>query len=229
MADNRVTKKWIKHHWSYNWWKYLLLIFICVAAVDVTFTMTAYRPPEEKKIEVYVLNDFCDAPAMQAELSPLFFAAYPEQEEFTVANINLTGGDIYAPMQFSTYVAAQQGDVCLMPLSEVKKLTADGAEYAFMELTPYIESGVIDVEGIDLTGGMMKNSAGETGVYGIPADGLYGLLAYGNDPADSLLCVMDYSGNEEHAAAVIDMMLRRYRTEKPAGYDKKARQPQALY
>ena len=226
MADNRVTKKWMKHHWSYNWWKYLLLAFVCAVTVDVAFTMTAYRPPEEKKIEVYVLNDFCNAVAMQEELSPLFFAAYPEQEEFTVLNINLTGGDLYAPMQFSTYVAAQQGDVCLMPRSEVDKLAADGAEYAFVELTPYIERGVIDAEGIDLSGGMMKRSTGEMGVYGIPADSLYGLLEYGNDPEDSLLCIMDYSGNEERAAGVIGLMLERYRTEKPEGYGGEARQTQ---
>lgn len=226
MAENRITKKMVKNHWSYNWWKYLLLVFLCAAVVDVTFTMTAYRSPEEKKIEIYILNDYCNTSAMQAELEPLFFEAHPEQEELTILNINLTSDDMYAAMQFSTYAAAQQGDVCLMPLSEVQKLAADGAEYAFMDLTPYIESGVIDVQDIDLTAGRMKSSTGEEGIYAIPADSLYGLLAYGNDPADSLLCIMDYNGNEETSAAVLNMMIELYRTPKPEGYDERTKQKQ---
>ena len=226
MAENRITKKTLKNHWTYSWWKYLLLVFLCAALVDVVFTMTAYRPPEEKKIEIYVLNDYCNAAAMQEELEPLFFEAYPEQEELTVLNINLTGGDMYAPMQFSTYAAAQQGDVCLMPRSEVEKLSADGADYAFMDLTPYIESGVIDVQDIDLTGGIMKSSTGEEGIYAIPADSLYGLLAYGNDPADSFLCIMDYNGNEDTSASVLSMLIERYRIQRPEGYDSKTQQNQ---
>ncbi len=226
MAENRITKKILKNHWTYNWWKYLLLVGLCAALVDVTFAMTAYRPPEEKKIEIYILNDYCNTAAMQEEFEPAFFAAHPEQEELTIQNINLTGGDMYASMQYSTYVAAQQGDVCLMPREEIEKLTADGADYAFMDLTPYIESGVIDVQDIDLTDGIMKSSAGEEKVYAVPADSLYGLLAYGNDPADSFLCIMDYNGNEDTSAAVLSMMIERYSTEKPEGYDSKTQQNQ---
>lgn len=224
MAENRITKKLIKHHWSYNWWKYLLLVFLCAAGVDVVFTMTAYRPPEEKKMEIYVLNGYCDTAAMQTELEPLFFEAHPEQEELTILNINLTGGDMYAAMQFSTYAAAQQGDVCLLPRSEVQKLAAEGAENAFMDLAPYIESGAIDVQDIDLIGGRMKNSEGKESIYAIPADSLYGLLAFGNDPADGMLCVMGYNGNEETSAAVVNMLIERYRTPKPEGYETKSQQ-----
>lgn len=224
MAEQRITKKSIKHHWTYSWWKYLLLVFLCCVSVNLVFTVTAYRAPEDKKIEIYMLNGYCDTSMMQAELEPLFFAAHPEQEELTILNINLANGDMYAPMQFSTYVASQQGDVCLMPRSEVQKLTADGAEYAFANLSPYIESGAIDVQDIDLTAGWMSSSTGELGVYAIPADSLYGLLAYGNDPADSMLCIMDYSGNEETAASVLSMLIEHYRTEMPEGYQSKTKQ-----
>ena len=46
------------------------------------------------------------------------------------------------------------------------------------DLTPYIENGMINVEGMDLTRGMLKNEAGETVVYGIPTDALFGLVDY---------------------------------------------------
>lgn len=226
MADKRVTKRWLKNHWTYSWWKYLLSAVLCVMGVNLLFTATAYRPPEEKKVEIYVLNGYIDAAALQADLWPEFSAAYPDQEELTVMNINMVGGDMYAAMQFSAYVAAGQGDVCLLPLSEVGRMASDGAEYAFMELTPYIESGVIDVEGIDLSAGRMKDSGGVEGIYGIPADSLYGLYDFTNNPADSLLCIFDYNGNDDHSAAMLGMMLERYRTEKPETLEKTPEQKQ---
>lgn len=214
-----ITRKWLKNHLTYSWWKYLVLVVACVMGVDMLFAMTAYRVPEDKKVEVYILNDYIQAQALEETLWPPFAEAYPDQEQLTVLNINLAGGDIYAAMQFSAYAAAQQGDVCLMPVSEVEKLAADGAQYAFLELTPYVESSLIDTEGIDLTPGRMSTSDGTEGLYAIPADTLYGLLAYGNDPADSMLCILDYSGNDEHAAAVLGMIIDLGRAEKPEGYD----------
>lgn len=214
-----ITRKWLKNHLTYSWWKYLVLVVACVMGVDMLFAMTAYRVPEDKKVEVYILNDYIQAQALEETLWPPFAEGYPDQEQLTVLNINLAGGDIYAAMQFSAYAAAQQGDVCLMPVSEVEKLAADGAQYAFLELTPYVESGLIDTEGIDLTPGRMSTSDGTEGLYAIPADTLYGLLAYGNDPADSMLCILDYSGNDEHAAAVLGMIIDLGREEKPEGYD----------
>lgn len=210
MAGEKLTRKWLKNHLTYSWWKYLLMTVLCVFGVEMLFTVTAYRPPEEKKIELYVCNSYVDAQALQEALSPLFFEAFPDQEELTVLNINLASDDIYAAMQFSTYAAARQGDVCLLPLSEVKKLSVDGAEYAFTELTPYLESGAINAQGIDLTNGRCTDQAGVEGVYGIPADTLGGLRRLGNDPANSVLCIMNYSGNEDHAAAVVDLLIRLY-------------------
>lgn len=232
MAGFQQKKKVISNHLTYSWWKYLILVIVCVLGVDIVFTTTAYRVPEDKKIELYMLNGYADGMAMHAELWPAFSDAYPEQEELLVQNINILSSDMYAYMQFSTYVAAQQGDVCVMPVTEVKKLAAEGAEGAFLELTPFVESGVIDPQDIDLTEGYMRSSEGIEGLYAIPADSLYGLLRYGTDPADSMLCIMAYNGNDEHAAAMVDMLIERYRTEKPEGYDEvheKSSAPAALF
>ncbi len=222
MAENRITKKWLKNHWHYSWWKYLLLICLCVAAVDVAFTMTAYRAPEEKKIEVYILNDYCDSIALKQDLEPLFFAAHPEQEELTVLNINLASDDMYASMQFSTYAAAQQGDVCLLPAGELAKLTAEGADHALLELTPYLDSGVINAKEIDLTRGVLRDSEGGTGVYAIPADTLRGFEKYGNDPSGSYLCILDYNGNDDTSAAVLNMLIEQYGAQAQDGWQQAA-------
>ena len=226
MGGKKLTKKWLKNHMTYSWWKYAVLAAVCILGVNLVFTMTAYRVPEEKKVEVFVLNGYTDSVAMHETLWPAFSALYPEQEELTIMNVNLSGNDTYGPMQFATYTAAQQGDVFLISMNELKKHAAEGAESMFMELTPFVESGIIDTTGLDLSAGMFEDSAGNTGLYAIPADGLYGLFELGNDPAGSLLCITSYSGNEECSAAVLNLMLDLYTTEKPAGYDemRKARE-----
>lgn len=219
MMQKQLTKSWLRNHFSYSWWKYLLATVICVFGINLLFTMTEYRPPEEKKIELYMLNGYADAQAMQQELWPLFQAECPDQEELTVLNIDLMGNDAYIYMQFSTYVAARQGDVCLMPESEVRKLAEDGAEHAFIELTDYVESGMIDVKDIELSKGLFADSQGRQRLYAIPADSLYGLLEYGCDPKGSYLVVLAYNGNDENAVRMMNLMIGQYHGEKPQDYD----------
>ena len=219
MAENR--KKWLKNHWTYSWWKYMLVAFISVMGVNLLFTTTAYRAPEHKKIEIYILNSYADTAAMDSDFRPLFFEAHPDQEELAIMNVNLAADDMYVRMQYTTYVAAQQGDVMLLPKAEIEKLTESGADNAFLELSPYIENGLIDLSGIDGEVLVLKDSNGEEGVYAIPADSLFGLLDYGNDPQGSYLCIMSYCGNEDTAAAVLNMMLERYHGEEPEWYEER--------
>jgi len=225
MTKERITKKWLKNHIAYSWWKYLALAAACVFCVDMLFTMTEYRPPEEKKIEVYILNDYVEAPAVREELSERFFARFPDQEELTVLSINIGSDDMYARMQFTTYAAAKQGDVYMLPASEFKNLTAE--EYdAFADLAPYIENGVIDVKDIDVSGYEVENADGTQSIYAIPSDTLYGLTQYSNDPAGSVLCLPAFGGNVDHAAQVLNLMIGQYHGEKPAGYDQMRKEKQ---
>ena len=210
MADNRLTKKRLKNHFAYNWWKYALSAAVSVMLVSVVFAVTEYRPPDDKKVEFYVLNSYMDTETMQADFWPQLQAKKPEQEKLTVININLTdSSNIYAPMQFSTYVAAQQGDLFLISRDEMLKITYDGAQEALVELTDYLDSGVIDAAGLDLAQGTLDRGDGTTAVYAIPADTLTGLSQYGNDPKNSLLCIPMYTKNADSAAALIGLMLEK--------------------
>lgn len=228
MTKQRITKKWLKNHISYSWWKYLLLAVMCVFSIDMLFSMTAYRAPEEKKVEVYILNDYVDAEAVRQELEPLFFEHCPDQEELTVLSINIGSDDMYARMQFTTYAAAKQGDVYMLPFGELQALTQEGPD-AFVDLTPYLESGMIDAKDIDLSRGVMRRADGSTGIYAIPADALYGLMDHGNDPAGSMLCLTSFGGNDEHAAEVLNLLIEQYYAEKPKNIDqlRKERQNQS--
>ena len=229
MADNRITKKRLKNHFAYSWWKYALAAALSVMGVSLVFTSTAYKPPADKHLTMYVLNDYANTDALQADLWARIQEAFPEQEELTVLNIDLTDStNIYAPMQFSTYVAAQQGDLFLMQRDEMLKIASDGVEDAFVDLSGYIDQGIIDVSGLDLSAGMMEKADGTTGVFAIPADSLYGLTtAYYNNPADSVLCIPLYSQNQDTAAAAIQMIMELGAGEKPAEQPKATSEPAA--
>lgn len=207
MEKTKITKKWIKNHFTYSWWKYALLIGVCIFGIDLLFTTTAYRPLEEKKIEFYACNGYFDAEEAQAQLWPQLIERCPDQEELVVLNINLKDEDMYTQMQFTTYMAAQQGDVLLLPVEETVRLNTEGAEYAFVDLQPYIDNGMLNLRGIDPTPGTMAASSGEQSVYAIPAASLTGLSRFYCDPKDSVLVVTAYSGNEETAVRFLDMLI----------------------
>ena len=210
MTDKRLTKKRLKNHFAYNWWKYALSAAISAMLVSVVFAVTEYRPPAEKKVELYVLNSYIETETFQQDFWPELQARKPEQEALTVLNINLTdSSNIYAPMQFSTYVAAQQGDLFLISRDEMLKITYDGAQEALVELTDYLDSGVIDAAGLDLAQGTLDRGDDTTAVYAIPAGTLTGLSQYGNNPENSFLCIPLYTKNADTAAALIGLMVER--------------------
>ena len=219
MTGEKLSRKWLKNHLAYCWWKYLAVAVACAFGVDLLFSVTAYRPPQDKKQEIFLCSGYADAQAFQTDFWPWLLKRCPEQEELLVMNIDLTSGDMYAPMQFSTYCAAQQGDVCLLPRSEFFRLTADGADAMFLDLSGYIASGAIDARGADLTDTTLPGENGEMGVYGVPADALYGLLGSGCDPAGSVLCITSYNGSDDVSAAMLDLMLERLSAPRPEGYD----------
>ena len=227
--DIRITKAKVKNHWHYSWWKYLVIAIVCALGVDMLFATTRYQPPATKKIEMYLCNGFADATVVQETLWPALQAAAPDQEQLSVININLQNEDMYANMQFTTYVGAQQGDVLLLPAASVKNLSVEGGDTAFMELTPFIEEGLLNLGDLDLSSGMMPSEDGTMGLYAIPADTLYGLFELGNAPEKSYLCVTGYSGNEDVAAAMIPMLFELYQREKPQAYDRRNENPSPLF
>lgn len=219
MADNRITKERVATHWHYGWWKYAIWAALTVFGVSMLFTVTAYHPPEEHVIEAYLCNGFADATKFQEDFWPSLLAACPEQEEMLALNINLSEEDYYANMQISAYMAAHQGDVCLLPLEKAQQYAMDGADGIYLDLQPYVDSGALDVDGLDLSRGMLAREDGSVSLYGIPTDTLYGLLDYNCTPVGGLICVMNFSGNDDTAVELVNQMIARLSTDKPEGYD----------
>lgn len=208
MADIRFTKQRLAEHWRYARLRYLIWAVVTLIGVDLLFSVTAYRPPEDKKLQLYLCNGYADADALQQALWPALHEACPEQEELTAFNIDLLSDDAYTQIQFTTYLGAQEGDVMLLPKSQARQLAQDGVGDVFLDLTPYVQSGLIPTQGIDLTAGKLQDEQG--GIYAIPADTLLGLLDYRCNPTGAVLVIMRYNGNDDAAATLLGQMVARF-------------------
>lgn len=219
MVDNKMTRLRVKNHFTYSLWKYILLVVVCVVAWDLVYSMTEYRPPRERRVHIYVLSSGTDNEQLQLALAEPVLNTLTDTEEVQFFQIAITSsGDYSSEMQLSTYMAAQEGDVFLSP-SYKFTIFAGGENGVFMPLDEYIESGVIDVTGLDLSSCMGTDEAGVEHVYGIPADTLYGLLDYNIDPAQMYLSIPAYSLNMDNAAQTIETLKDLLSTQKPDWYD----------
>jgi len=220
MVNTRITKARVRHHFSYGVWKYVLLAVLAVVGWDLLYNMTAYRPPADKKLDVFVVSPGADTERMHADLQEPLRAAFPDQEAFTFMNIGL-GADMdpNAVIQFTTYVGAQQGDLFLMSMDLFRQYGRDVEGGMFLRLDDAIASGLITIEGIDIAPARFTPAGGEPGVYGIPARTLYGLTEYLINNEHMVWAIPVYTGNPDNAARLISFMIERFGTEKPEWYD----------
>ena len=55
MAKNLQQAR-LKQHLVYDGWKYALVIAICWFGLDLLYTTTAYRSPQDKRIDVMIMS-----------------------------------------------------------------------------------------------------------------------------------------------------------------------------
>lgn len=223
MVDTRLNGNRIRNHFAYNAWKYALMAVLVFFVWDLTYNATAYRPPADKKLDVYFVVSGADVDGMYKDLEADLLAAFPELEEINYLYIGLGGDEDYASsMQFTTYIAAAQGDLFLLPrdrfLAFAKEVPEDNL---LLPLDEYIAEGTIDLGGMDVERGTYQDA-----VRGIPTSTLYGFVDYGIVPQSLFLCIPSYSKNQDGAAKMIDFLIGRMQTEKPEWYDEYLRKVQ---
>lgn len=220
MVDTRITMARVRHHFSYGVWKYVLLAVLAIFGWDLIYNMTAYRPPNDKKLDVYIVTLGADVERMDTDLQEPLQAALPDQEAFAFMHIGLDADmDPNALMQFTTYIGARQGDLFLMSMDLFKQYGRDVEGGLFMPLDDAIASGALSIDGIDIKQASFTPLEGKPGVYGIPAKTLYGLTDYGINNEHMVWAIPAYSGNPENAVKLIAFLIEHFSTEKPDWYD----------
>ena len=199
-----VTKKTLIQHFSYSWWKYLLLVVLAVFGLDLLFTMTAYRSPAEKVVQFYIFG-YSNADALDAYMAKVREEQMPDME--VMDSHSFANDDYYGTMQLTTYMAAAEGDLYLLPREQFVGSAASGA---FLPLENDAELlAIFDEAGLSLQNGWRRDtSTGETHLFGIPQSKLPGLTASYAYADDGYLCVLAANGNDENVLKFLRILCR---------------------
>ena len=148
----------LKNHLMYDIWKYVLVIALCWFGWELLYTTTAYRSPQDKRIDVYVMSATASDELMEAFLKPIWEETVPEVE--LVEGVSLLPGgadDYYANMNLTVKMAAGEGDIYFLPQDTFKSYALNGS---FVPLDEYVESGRIKIEGLDVDRAHLARSLG---------------------------------------------------------------------
>ena len=213
MLKTPLTKERLKYHFQYSLWKYVLAACLIIMGLNLVFTMTAYRAPDELKVDLYMSASGANQEALQAYLNEAHAAVLPDMEEVNVfVMMTNDGSDQYAVMQLSTYIMAGEGDIYLLSREDFLSYAAQGV---MIDLAPYIESGALSTVGIDLKKGYAEvredeDMPVELRLCGIPAEDMFGLWDYNVDNRGMVFGVMATGKNQENAIKLMDYMVKTW-------------------
>lgn len=214
MQETKFTRDRIRNHFTYSWWKYLLLAVFAIVGWNLIYTSTAYKAPKDKRLDVFFVSG--SLPEETAErLESEILARYPEVEDSQVSTIVYTADDnYYGSIQLTTYLGAGEGDVIILPK---ERFDAFAVGEGFLALDDAIADGRLDVSGIDLSRGTVTSENGKTAVYGIPATTLYGMMGpdYGIDNRELVIAVLSYTKNGDTAIDWVNWFVQNMKAPKP--------------
>ena len=220
-----LTWKDIRNHLQYSFWKYLLIFVLSFGLWNLLYAQTAYRPPQDKRIDIYIQAAGADQDKVNEFLKPIWKASVPQEELVRAVLLISSGGesDYYGNVQLTTYIAAGEGDIYMLTLQDFKRLAGQGA---FIDLEPLINQGRLQVDQLSLEAGRVAlteineigdiYATGTTAQYGIPAFELYGFAAdLQIDNRNLVLAIAVNSGNEEDSTTLMNALIQRTLAPKP--------------
>lgn len=199
-----ITRQRLRNHLTYSWWKYVLLFVIAIFGWNITYTVTRYRAPEEKKV-VMNLYVYADQAMLDAYMAEINASLMPDMEEMNTVFTTLD--DMYGDMIFSTHMAANEGDIYMLDRSRFQQAAASGAFVPLEGETELVAA--LEEAGASVSQGWRTMSeTGERHLYGIPCTSLPGLAPYLADPADSYLAVLVNNHNDENVLKFLNIFIR---------------------
>ena len=214
---SRPDGRTLRHHFSYNWWQYALIIVLSFVLWNLIYTQTAYRPPGERRIDLYVQSLVSGEEEGIKSLRELGAQVVPEVEEVNVISLlPPSANDAYAGIQLMTFLSAREGDIYVLGTEDFKRLAIQGA---LMPLDEQIKEGTLSLSpGIKLESGYLTmtetledgsvRAASESRLYGIPLQGFPHLARQlGLYRQDMFLSVPYYCDNLDSTLRFIKALL----------------------
>lgn len=200
-----ITREKIKTHLSYAWWQYVLVIALSILGWNLLYTTTHYRSPEHLKVEWYCDSQRTETQAsMDALMDDVHASVLPDMEEVSFIPVFLD--ETYGDMQMTVWFSAGEGDVFMLAREAFENMSHNGA---LADLTPYLESGALNAQGLELSGGrFIDPDTGKSVQTGIPAEGLSKLQDYGIACDGELLGLSATGGNIDNAVKLLNWLIQ---------------------
>ena len=206
MFHTPIQKKTVKDHFHYSWWKYVLLITLCVLFWYLFFTMTAPRTPENEKIELYIYG-YGESDSLNRFLENVREKDMPDMKEITA--VYTVPDDTNGLMVLFTHVAAGEGDLFILPRDNFQSYAGDGLFVELDEIPEIMER--CEQAGINLERGWRKNKeTGERHLYGIPMTEFNGFSSYLYGSENFFLSLRVMNGNEEGTETFLKILLDQF-------------------
>lgn len=201
----------------------MLLLIASVFLVDIIYSTTAYRSPEDKRIDVYIQGAVVNQNQVDELFEQMRREHLPEVEVIRSAFL-LSGSqeDMYAAQQLTTYLAVGEGDLYFLKGDDFKRYAAQGV---FIDLDEAINSGKLHVKDINLSSGYIavqdydrENDvviSGEKRLFGIPASNLNGLMSeFGIINQDLFISMTVFNGNDDNVLRFLNELITRTQKDK---------------
>ena len=241
MPRTKYSKEYLKNHFFYSRWVYLVVVLVALGAAEITFTVTRYHAPNARRVDIELLGGYADL-SNTADAEKALLAAGQAYErsrdeangvdtsasdyevplqEVGIYNINYSGtvsdnDDYYAGQKYMVMLAAQEGDIYIVTREMLESLVD---ECGIAPLDPFIESGLLSTEGVDLDDVTFDEApynegdepSGKRYIYALPAYSLVGLARNCSYPVSGrYIVIMAYSQNQDTAAAVVRELFTLY-------------------
>lgn len=218
-----INRETLKNHMTYSTWKYVLMVVCVILGWSLIYTTTAYRSPQDKRVDVYIQSNTASQDMLDAFLQPIWKETVPEME--TVSGVLMTIIDDYTTnMQLMTYMAAGEGDIYFLNEQYFKSMASQGS---FLELEDLVADGTLQVDDVDLTKGYVayveeydddgRPVSTSRHLYGIPLDSFYGFMnGMQVDNRGMYAAIIVNNQNDENVIPFFNALLQAGRGEKEA-------------
>ena len=198
-----INAQTLKHHFAYHWWAYLLAIIAGTFLVNLLFTVTTPRVPENKRVDFYVYG-YVDDTTLNTYMEQIRVKEMQDME--VMSSVAFYPDSSYGPMTLMTHMAAQEGDLYELPRED---FLSYASSEAFLPLEDDAELMAIFTDaGLDLRRGWRTlPDSDETHLYGIPADLLPGLSKYCYSD-NGYLAVLAAGGNTDNTLKFLHLLCR---------------------
>ncbi|MBE5803099.1 MAG: hypothetical protein E7316_01130 [Clostridiales bacterium] len=198
-----VTKKSLRQHISYSWWKYALLIALAWACWSFIYGVTEYQPPVDKRIDFYIVGAG-EQTLLDQYMENVRTEKMSDMEQMSSSFLLLD--DTYTSMQITTYIAVGEGHLYMMPKDYFQSYASQSAFLPLEDVPGLVD--FLEGAGIELAQGWQTDpNSGEKHLYGVPMAQFPGFGAYAYGYQDHYVAISVTNQNDENSYKFIKIFL----------------------